>query len=90
MQHGRRDEPGCRHAQACLLDDVAEVRSILGALRALTAAVTIGEDTLQRADCAWRDQEERTPMTSARTRGLCEKFQRSSGALCRTEAETSA
>jgi hypothetical protein len=57
------DHSGQTHAQACVLDHVAEVRSILEAFRASTAivTVTIDEDTLQRADRAWRDHDEPTP-----------------------------
>jgi hypothetical protein len=57
------DQPGRTHAQACLLDHVAEIRSILDAFHASTATVTvtIDDDTLQRADRAWRDHDEPTP-----------------------------
>jgi hypothetical protein len=56
------DQPGRTHAQACLLDHVAEVRDILDAFHASTATVTvtIADATLQRADGAWRDQDEPT------------------------------
>ncbi len=54
------DQPGQTHAQACLLDHVAEVRNILDAFHASAAPVTItiADDTLERADDAWRDQGE--------------------------------
>jgi hypothetical protein len=56
-------QPGQTHAQACLLDHVAEVRSVVDAFHGSAPAVTvtITDDTLQSADRAWRDQNEPTP-----------------------------
>ena len=54
------DQPGATHAQTCLLDHVSEVRSVLEAYLASTAATvtaTIGDDTLTQADEAWKDQD---------------------------------
>jgi hypothetical protein len=57
------DQPGRTHAQACLLDHVAEARNILDAYHASTATVTvtIDDDTLQRADRACNDQDKPAP-----------------------------
>jgi hypothetical protein len=57
------DQPGQTHAQACLLDHVAEVRNVLDALHrsAATVTVDIADDTLQRADRAWSAQKEPPP-----------------------------
>jgi hypothetical protein len=56
------DQPGQTHAQACLLDHVAELRNILDALNrsAATVTVDITDDTLNCADRAWGTQDEPT------------------------------
>jgi len=54
------DQPGQTHAQVCLLDHVAELQTRVAALIGGTVTIDIGEETLQRADRAWRDQEEPT------------------------------
>jgi ethanolamine transporter EutH len=58
-----RDQPGQTHAQACLLDHVAELRNILDAFHGSAATVTvdIADNTLQRADRAWSAREESPP-----------------------------
>ena len=52
------EQPGQTHAQTCLLDHVAEVRSLLDALHTATVTVAIGDDTLEHADRAWSAQDE--------------------------------
>jgi hypothetical protein len=56
------DQPGQTHAQACLLDHVAELRNILDALNRSVATVTVDitDDTLNCADRAWGTQDEPT------------------------------
>ena len=52
-------QPGRTHAQACVLDHVAEVRDVLEAYHATsdaTVTVTIGDATLEHADRAWQDE----------------------------------
>ena len=51
-------QPGRTHAQACVLDHVAEVRDVLEAYHAsaATVTVTIGDATLVQADRAWQDE----------------------------------
>lgn len=54
-------QPGRTHAQACVLDHVAEVRDVLEAYHATTDAtvtVTIADKTLDLADRAWGAQDE--------------------------------
>jgi hypothetical protein len=54
-------QPGRTHAQACVLDHVAEVRDVLEAYHATTDAtvtVTIADKTLELADGAWGAQDE--------------------------------
>jgi hypothetical protein len=58
------DQPGRTHAQACVLDHVAEVRDVLEAYHATTDAtvtVTIADKTLELADRAWSAQDEPPP-----------------------------
>jgi hypothetical protein len=56
-------QPGRTHAQACVLDHVAEVRDVLEAFHASTATVTvtIADATLEQADRAWSAQDEPPP-----------------------------
>ena len=51
-------QPGRTHAQACVLDHVAEVRDVLEAYHApaATVTVTISDATLEQADRAWHDE----------------------------------
>ena len=53
-------QPGQTHAQACLLDHVAELRDVLDAYHASAAAVTvtIADTTLEHADRAWSAQDQ--------------------------------
>jgi hypothetical protein len=54
------DQPGQTHAQVCLLDHVAELRSVLDAFHASAAHVTVDitDDALAHADRAWSAQDE--------------------------------
>lgn len=56
-------QPGRTHAQACVLDHVAEVRDVLEAFRAsaATVTVTIADATLEQADRAWSAQDQPPP-----------------------------
>jgi hypothetical protein len=56
-------QPGRTHAQACVLDHVAEVRDVLEAYHAsaATVTVTIADATLELADRAWSAQDEPPP-----------------------------
>gem|GEM_PF-4213402 len=57
-------QPGRTHAQACVLDHVAEVRDVLEAYHATTDAtvtVTIADTTLALADRAWGAQDQPPP-----------------------------
>ncbi len=53
-------QPGRTHAQACVLDHVAEVRNVLDAFcgSVATVTVTIADDTLEHADRAWSGQDQ--------------------------------
>jgi hypothetical protein len=53
-------QPGRTHAQACVLDHVAEVRNVLDAFHGSAAivTVTIADDTLEHADRAWSGQDQ--------------------------------
>jgi len=52
------EQPGQTHAQACLLDHVAELQARLAALTGATVTVDVAQSTLQRADSAWSAQDE--------------------------------
>lgn len=56
-------QPGRTHAQACVLDHVAEVRDVLDAYHAsaATVTVTIADATLEQADRARTAQDEPPP-----------------------------
>ena len=56
-------QPGRTHAQACVLDHVAEVRDVLEAFHAsaATVTVTIADTTLEQADRAWSAQDQPPP-----------------------------
>jgi hypothetical protein len=47
------DQPGRTHAQACLLDHVAELQARLVELTEDTVSIDLGDDVLDRADQAW-------------------------------------
>ena len=53
-------QPGRTHAQACLLDHVAELHDIVQAHRApaATVTVTIADSALEHADRAWGNHDE--------------------------------
>jgi len=53
-------QPGQTHAQACLLDHVAELRNILQAYHSppATVTITIANSALEHADRAWGDHDE--------------------------------
>ena len=54
---------GQTHAQACLLDHVAELRNTLDAhnASATTVSATVADATLKQADRAWRDDGPTAP-----------------------------
>jgi hypothetical protein len=54
------EQPGQTHAQACLLDHIAELQTRLSALTSSTVTVELTEDTLERADRAWGAQDKPT------------------------------
>lgn len=46
------------HAQACLLDHVAERQARLAVLTGATVTVDVAQDMLERADSAWSAQDQ--------------------------------
>lgn len=51
-------QPGQTHAQACLLDHVAELQARLAELTGATVTVDVAQSTLEHADSAWSAQDE--------------------------------
>ncbi len=54
------DQPGQSHAQTCLLDHITELQRRLSALTGHAVTIDLADDTLQRADRAWRTQDDPT------------------------------